>query len=222
MVKREHSSVEGSNCSATANSVKKHRVSKNSEQNHGNHEDINDDIVIQRMPLFTFLEVPDNLRKEFRIPNGCKLSRRSIELRNIKSLGGNRIFKRVTPADLNSSLPKIGFIPDKGEDYDEEVEDEIGVCRSTIPPHEPLVLWVDENDQMNKVEVIPELASKLRPHQREGVQFLFECTMGLRGFEGNGCILADDMGLGKLSLPIFTCIALCNKILIYISIHCII
>ena len=43
------------------------------------------------------------------------------------------------------------------------------------------------------IKVIPELASKLRPHQREGVQFLFECVMGLRGFEGHGCILADDM-----------------------------
>jgi len=37
----------------------------------------------------------------------------------------------------------------------------------------------------------------LRPHQREGVQFMFECVMGLRDFDGCGCILADDMGLGK-------------------------
>ena len=37
----------------------------------------------------------------------------------------------------------------------------------------------------------------LRPHQREGVQFMFECVMGLRDFDGFGCILADDMGLGK-------------------------
>lgn len=51
-------------------------------------------------------------------------------------------------------------------------------------------------------KVIPQLACKLRPHQREGVQFLFECTMGLRGFEGQGCILADDMGLGKTLMSI--------------------
>lgn len=39
----------------------------------------------------------------------------------------------------------------------------------------------------------------LRPHQVEGVQFLFDCLMGIRSssFKGNGCILADDMGLGK-------------------------
>ncbi|CAB9516608.1 DNA repair and recombination protein RAD54-like (Fragment) [Seminavis robusta] len=43
------------------------------------------------------------------------------------------------------------------------------------------------------------LAKWLRPHQREGVQFMYECVMGLKkdSFEGNGCILADDMGLGK-------------------------
>ena len=41
------------------------------------------------------------------------------------------------------------------------------------------------------------LAQWLRPHQREGVQFLYECVMGLRDYLGQGCILADDMGLGR-------------------------
>ena len=43
----------------------------------------------------------------------------------------------------------------------------------------------------------PALTAKLRPHQREGVKFMYECVMGLRDFGGQGCILADDMGLGK-------------------------
>jgi hypothetical protein len=34
----------------------------------------NDDIVIKRVPLFSFLEVPDNLSKQFRIPGGCILT----------------------------------------------------------------------------------------------------------------------------------------------------
>ncbi len=59
--------------------------------------------------------------------------------------------------------------------------------------------------------MIPELACKLRPHQREGVQFLFECTMGLRGFEGQGCILADDMGLGKTLMSIACMWTLLNQ-----------
>ena len=47
------------------------------------------------------------------------------------------------------------------------------------------------------VEVEPILCKWLRPHQREGVQFLVECVCGLRDYDGAGCILADDMGLGK-------------------------
>jgi DNA repair and recombination protein RAD54B len=47
----------------------------------------------------------------------------------------------------------------------------------------------------------PYLASKLRPHQREGVKFLYESVMGLRNSDDHrvytGCLLADEMGLGK-------------------------
>ena len=49
------------------------------------------------------------------------------------------------------------------------------------------------------VVVEPFLCRCLREHQRQGVQFMFECVSGLRSelFQGHGCILADDMGLGK-------------------------
>ena len=51
--------------------------------------------------------------------------------------------------------------------------------------------------QIVDVVVDPELARKLRPHQREGVKFLYECVMGIRDFNGEGAILAHEMGLGK-------------------------
>ncbi|XP_072023866.1 DNA repair and recombination protein RAD54B-like [Amphiura filiformis] len=59
--------------------------------------------------------------------------------------------------------------------------------------------WENNHNTQTIVDVVvdPYLASKLRPHQREGVQFLYECIMGMRAFAGNGAILADDMGLGK-------------------------
>lgn len=47
------------------------------------------------------------------------------------------------------------------------------------------------------VVVDPLLTRHLREHQREGVKFMYECVMGLRGFNGQGAILADEMGLGK-------------------------
>lgn len=57
---------------------------------------------------------------------------------------------------------------------------------------------------MVDVVLDPFLATHLRPHQREGVRFLYECIMGMRDFDGTGCILADEMGLGKT----LQCIAL--------------
>jgi DNA repair and recombination RAD54-like protein len=35
--------------------------------------------------------------------------------------------------------------------------------------------------------------------------------MGIRGFEGNGCILADDMGLGKTLMSITIMWTLLNQ-----------
>uniref|UniRef100_A0A7N0ZRG5 DNA repair and recombination protein RAD54 n=1 Tax=Kalanchoe fedtschenkoi TaxID=63787 RepID=A0A7N0ZRG5_KALFE len=68
---------------------------------------------------------------------------------------------------------------------------------------EPLVLWQSEEtdegaDGMGIISVDPLLVQFLRPHQREGVQFMFDCVSGLcSSADINGCILADDMGLGK-------------------------
>lgn len=42
-----------------------------------------------------------------------------------------------------------------------------------------------------------ELQEKLRPHQREGLQFILECTEGKKTPGFHGCLLADEMGLGK-------------------------
>lgn len=47
------------------------------------------------------------------------------------------------------------------------------------------------------VVVDPYLSAQLRPHQMEGVAFLYECLNELRDFSGSGAILADEMGLGK-------------------------
>ncbi|KAJ5146833.1 Heat shock protein hsp98 [Penicillium atrosanguineum] len=75
-----------------------------------------------------------------------------------------------------------------------------------VPRHDPnapgaLVMprpkSVPEGKQIVDVVVDPLLVKSLRQHQREGVQFLYECVMGMRDFNGEGAILADDMGLGK-------------------------
>lgn len=54
-------------------------------------------------------------------------------------------------------------------------------------------------DDHPKIPVVidPRLAKILRPHQVEGVKFLYRCTTGLIDEKANGCIMADEMGLGK-------------------------
>uniref|UniRef100_A0A5S6QDD4 DNA repair and recombination protein RAD54-like n=1 Tax=Trichuris muris TaxID=70415 RepID=A0A5S6QDD4_TRIMR len=55
----------------------------------------------------------------------------------------------------------------------------------------------DPSKQLVHVVVDPMLAKVLRPHQREGVKFMYDCVTG-RKIEGSyGCIMADEMGLGK-------------------------
>jgi DNA repair and recombination protein RAD54B len=46
------------------------------------------------------------------------------------------------------------------------------------------------------VVIDPFLSRTLRPHQHEGVAFMYQCVMGLREQGRSGCILADEMGLG--------------------------
>ena len=54
------------------------------------------------------------------------------------------------------------------------------------------------------VVVYPRLATQLRPHQRDGIQFMYNCILGIsNGLSYPGCILADEMGLGK-TLQILT------------------
>ena len=63
-----------------------------------------------------------------------------------------------------------------------------------------------EVEEHPKVPVVidPRLAKVLRPHQVEGVKFLYRCVTGLIDANANGCIMADEMGLGKT----LQCIAL--------------
>ncbi|XP_064625416.1 DNA repair and recombination protein RAD54-like isoform X2 [Lineus longissimus] len=47
------------------------------------------------------------------------------------------------------------------------------------------------------VVVDPVLSRVLRPHQREGVKFMYDCVTGVQIPDNFGCIMADEMGLGK-------------------------
>lgn len=132
-------------------------------------------------------------------------------MRKLKRLGNPNRFNIVRPGDLGKGVFRSTTPFQQQFGDEEDAEEEQLPTTSNLPPFEPLVLWADPNDPENKIEVIPELACRLRPHQREGVQFLFECAMGMRGFDGQGCILADDMGLGKTLMSITALWTLINQ-----------
>jgi DNA repair and recombination protein RAD54B len=52
--------------------------------------------------------------------------------------------------------------------------------------------WQYNKRNMPVIDVVvdPYLAAHLRPHQREGVVFLYECVMGFRNVSARGAILA--------------------------------
>ena len=183
--------------------------SSSSTRSHSNNN--NNDVVINRMPLFGFLEIPDSLNRQFVLPKGCVVTKETLALRQRKFLGGNKNFQPITPAMLAGGFTRPSMVDACAMEAEEEDEDMEGLPNENLPPFEPLILWQNPNDAEHKIEVIPSLAVKLRPHQREGVQFLFDCTRGMRGFEGQGCILADDMGLGKTLMSITIMWTLLNQ-----------
>ncbi|XP_064802638.1 DNA repair and recombination protein RAD54B-like [Oncorhynchus masou masou] len=86
---------------------------------------------------------------------------------------------------------------------------EEGPCK---PRHDPLApgaivmprpstnhQWAYNKAGLPLVDVVvdPYLTTHLRPHQRDGLLFLYECVMGMRATCRYGAILADEMGLGK-------------------------
>jgi len=74
-----------------------------------------------------------------------------------------------------------------------------GPVHSPVSPNS-FVLFTPPNpnpDGLVHVVVDPKLTSKLRPHQKEGVKFLWESVVGMRVEGKNGAIMADEMGLGK-------------------------
>ncbi|CAG0887496.1 unnamed protein product [Darwinula stevensoni] len=117
---------------------------------------------------------------------------------------------------IREILSKPFKIPIAGYEGSSFSSRSLGVRRSgpRVPLHDPfepgaLVLYeppplsaqekisIDQEKQLVHVVVDPMLSNILRPHQREGVKFMYDCVTGNR-IEGSfGCIMADEMGLGK-------------------------
>ncbi|XP_036344661.1 LOW QUALITY PROTEIN: DNA repair and recombination protein RAD54B-like [Rhagoletis pomonella] len=115
----------------------------------------------------TFLEIED---KELEILEIVSQDRHEKE--NIKQTS-HKVHRKCSPSVIVNGL----LLPFPPAEY-------ITVLNTMCRPIQP-------------VEISPKVAQHLRPHQREGVVFLYQCVMGFKNPTHRGCILADEMGLGK-------------------------
>ncbi|KAM3243970.1 hypothetical protein ACQJBY_055722 [Aegilops geniculata] len=156
-------------------------------------------LVVRRQPLIPrILSVSDAAaiaRKPFKPPCGNGYSENS-------ELLARRLSARKRFVPWGSAQPFA--VPNNLQQLPTIASDDSSEKEEPLPPGiEPLILWQPEecdkeNNNFTAIEVDHLLVRYLRPHQREGVQFMFDCVSGLLSEDGiAGCILADDMGLGK-------------------------
>lgn len=161
------------------------------------------DLIVRRQSLLPKVLPISNaaavVRGPFKSPCPGANSEKTTEL--LRRLHARKRFVPWgSPRQALFALTNLSSVPQPSTLEEDKVDE--------LPPGiEPLLLWEPDGDESiaNNLEPIfvdPRLVRFLRPHQREGVQFMFECVTGLRDFSKTdeglaGCILADDMGLGK-------------------------
>ncbi|KAJ1459158.1 P-loop containing nucleoside triphosphate hydrolase protein [Pelagophyceae sp. CCMP2097] len=145
---------------------------------------------------------PSAVRQPFQGLAKPSLSKKTLGPRSFAGIGV--VSKFLSGQDFSTKLvapEAVALVWDSDEASSVASDAPEEEVQPRIKPHERLVLYEPNAAEAAKgfqVMEVPALVCQfLRPHQREGVQFVFECVYGLRGNGGCGAILADDMGLGK-------------------------
>ncbi|KAK3577102.1 hypothetical protein CHS0354_037134 [Potamilus streckersoni] len=136
-----------------------------------------------------------------------------LKRRKIRKLMSNKKLAEETKQARKAEEERRKRIEERQKQYNNyiEVEDEekegteegkkILGSPMKCPVTTKLVMQVDEKTKEPIIEMDRTLIRKLKPHQVEAVQFMWNCCVEnvdrLKKEEGSGCILAHCMGLGK-------------------------
>ncbi|ODQ67555.1 DNA repair protein, SNF2 family [Nadsonia fulvescens var. elongata DSM 6958] len=167
---------------------------------------------INKFPVFAPKDVKTVLSKKFTVP--FKQKPENFQNRPPPALGMRRKAEFVPRAlhDPSGEFAIVLYDPtvDDGPKIKSQLSQVLKKHVITGRPHrtlnEILGIGKENKKQYPKVPVVidPRLSKVLRPHQVEGVKFLYQCVTGMIEARANGCIMADEMGLGKT----LQCIAL--------------
>ncbi|KAF3490512.1 DNA repair and recombination protein RAD54 [Arthroderma uncinatum] len=170
---------------------------------------------VNRFPVFKVKDKETTFRQRFNIPLIDKTSGNYGSTRAAPTLGmrcgATFVVKPLHDPSGEFAIvlydPTIDDKPDAKEECEEATGDKGGEEEAKKVLDQPLmhkslaeILGIKKNvDERPKVPVVidPRLSKILRPHQVEGVKFLYRCTTGLVDKNASGCIMADGMGLGK-------------------------
>ncbi|XP_029720005.2 transcriptional regulator ATRX-like [Aedes albopictus] len=165
-----------------------------------NRKPTNDEIryIVPHLPKFSVSQVPQGENYEL------TLMKQEIEQRlRVNDLSW------VTQRAIRDETARIKKVNRNNERLTRELERFGGTLSAN-----QLILDYD-SDKKTFIRVHPELVAKMKPHQKEGIKFMYDCCYGGsskdRNAPGSGCILAHCMGLGKT----MQVIALMNTVICY-------
>eukprot|EP00066_Takifugu_rubripes_P020535 XP_011609801.1 PREDICTED: transcriptional regulator ATRX-like isoform X2 [Takifugu rubripes] len=121
-------------------------------------------------------------------PRGRRKIRRIIDDENLRS---------ETQEALREEEERCKRLAEREQQMEDRREVFEGSCAITTK----LILDQDEETKTPLVQVHRNLVTRLKPHQVDGVQFMWDCccesVKKTKSSHGSGCILAHCMGLGK-------------------------
>ncbi|KAI0636974.1 DNA repair protein, SNF2 family [Trametes polyzona] len=181
---------------------------------------------IQHFPVFKPKPF-DHVSRRFSIPQMRNKDGEIIPTRQTNVALGIRPLANIIPRPLHDPMEDHAIVlydptiddretdeerreREKEEAKERAMKEAQEKCAGLYNPHKSLKELLgegkDKKKKANKVPVVidPRLTKVLRPHQVEGVKFLYKCTTGMVVENQYGCIMADEMGLGKT----LQCIAL--------------